>query len=172
MVVRPARVRMRCRKPWRRLRRRTFGWYVLFMASQFNRGRGGEPLQIKEDPPPTQCERPSRAGDRRPTDLQRECPPGLDPTTPAHQSNNLRPTQVAKKRDRARNFDYAVLVAADVGRRAPSSGKSSGYLGDCCGYPSARSSTTMILAVLTRSRGYPILAQLTRECLHFPAVAG
>jgi hypothetical protein len=32
MIARPARVDMRARKPCFRFRRRTFGWYVRFMA--------------------------------------------------------------------------------------------------------------------------------------------
>ena len=44
MTARPARVRIRLRKPCLRLRRRTFGWYVRFMEKTH---RGGKEVEVR-----------------------------------------------------------------------------------------------------------------------------
>lgn len=60
-TARPARVRMRRRKPWRRLRRRTLGWNVRFMEESRRRE---DASAGKVTNPHHQCQRWYRSGRR------------------------------------------------------------------------------------------------------------
>src|SRR5690606_12311807 len=96
-TARPARVLIRSRKPWRRLRRRTLGWYVLFMeilvpSTVPGASTGDRP---RRDLPPPRAVGELAAGRAGPSDRQ-----GLVPPASGLSATNSRPERDREPPDR------------------------------------------------------------------------
>ena len=126
MTARPARVDMRCRKPWRFARLRLFGWYVRFTVSSLVAGpRGGRP-PVRTSPG-WRLRRPFQADAARPGAVEsRQALTARGQTAPPRQSSpvhRLSAGHIARY-DKRQNGELTPWMPVDRVLRCPDHGRS------------------------------------------------